>query len=172
MKAVLNWSGHAFVALGARGYLALVFLVACYHKILAPHDFALDIATYQILPLGLVNLMALILPWVELAAGLMLLVGFRARSAALLISAMMVVFTVAIGIALAKGLDMSCGCFASQGAVEDPISWRTLLRDIGWLLLGLYVLYFDRVPLGVDGWLARCPAVATAQPGEGTKGAS
>lgn len=83
---MLDWRGPAFVALAARGYLAIVFRLACYHEILAPHDLAPDMATHQTPPLGLVNLMALILPWVELATGLMLLVGFRARSAALLIS--------------------------------------------------------------------------------------
>lgn len=141
------------LALGARLYLAGVFLAACYHKILYPEQFALDIATYQILPLALVNLMAIVLPWVELAAGLMLLIAWRTRAAAILISAMMVMFAVAISIALAKGLDMSCGCFASQGALEDPISWRTILRDLGWLALGVYVLLFDRNPIGIDGWL-------------------
>ncbi|MBN1655337.1 MAG: DoxX family membrane protein [Deltaproteobacteria bacterium] len=155
MSRIFQWKGHAYLALPARFYLALVFLFACYHKIMDPGAFAVDVATYQILPLSLVNLMAIILPWIELAAGVLLLVGFRTRAAALLISAMMLVFTVAIVIALAKGLDMSCGCFASQGANEDPISARTIVRDLGWLLLSIYVLLFDRNPLGVDGWIMR-----------------
>ncbi len=82
----------------------------------------------------------------------MLLVAWRTQAAALLVSGMMVMFTVAISIALAKGLDMSCGCFASQGATEDPISWRTIIRDLGWLLIGVYVLVFDRAPIGIDRW--------------------
>jgi uncharacterized membrane protein YphA (DoxX/SURF4 family) len=84
----------------------------------------------------------------------MLVIGFRTRAAALLIAAMMAMFTAAIAIAVAKGLDMSCGCFASQGAAEDPISWLTIVRDSGWLLLALYVLFLDDRPLGLDrGWL-------------------
>lgn len=171
MTGILEWKGHPFLGLVARIYLALVFLFACYHKILHPHAFAIDIATYQILPLGLVNLMAIILPWVELAAGLMLLVGWRTRTAALLISGMMVMFIVAISIALAKGLDMSCGCFASQGAAEDPISWKTIVRDGGWLFLGLYVLVFDRAPIGIDSWLARRRAASGPLSSENRKGA-
>jgi uncharacterized membrane protein YphA (DoxX/SURF4 family) len=135
--------------------LAFVFLFACIHKIIDPGSFALDIATYQILPLSLINPMAIVLPWIELVAGALLLVGFRTRAAALLISGMMALFTMAIAIALAKGLDMSCGCFASQGATEDPISWRTIVRDLAWFLLSLYILVFDCTPLGVDRWLAR-----------------
>lgn len=150
MTWLLQWRGHAWLALAARVYLALVFLLACQHKILHPGAFAVDIATYQILPLGLINLMAIILPWIELVAALMLLVGWRTRAAALLIGGMMAMFLVAISIALSRGQDMSCGCFASQGAAEDPISWWTIVRDGGWLLLALYVLLFDRAPLGLD----------------------
>jgi len=154
MSGVLTWRGHSWIALPARVYLAVVFLLACYFKILDPGAFALDVATYQILPLSLINLQALILPWVELLAGLMLLLGLRTRPAALLVSGMMVMFLVALTIALAQGLDMGCGCFANEGG-DDPISWHTLVRDGIWLALSLYVLIFDRRPLGLDRLLER-----------------
>jgi putative oxidoreductase len=150
MRRFLEWRGHAVLALAARLYLGTIFLLACWHKLTDPGAFALDIATYQILPLALINPMALVLPWVELLAGIMMLIGFRTRPAALLIAGMMAIFLVAISLALGKGLEMSCGCFASQGAAEDPISWRTIVRDSGWLLLALYVLLLDRRPLGLD----------------------
>jgi putative oxidoreductase len=144
------WRGHALVALAARLYLGSLFLLACWHKLLDPHAFAVDIATYQVLPLALVNPMAIVLPWVELVAGLLLVLGLRTRAASLLVAAMLAMFTAAIAVAVARGLDVACGCFASQGAAEDPISWRTIVRDTAWLLLALYVLRFDRRPLGVD----------------------
>jgi uncharacterized membrane protein YphA (DoxX/SURF4 family) len=149
MSALADWRGHRFLALPVRIYLAAIFLLACWHKILDPQSFAVDVATYQILPLWLVNLMAIILPWVELVAALLLATGVRVRAAALLVSGMMVVFLIAISLALAKGLQMSCGCFASQGATEDPIGTRTVLRDAAWLLLAVYVLAFDRSPIGL-----------------------
>jgi len=155
MNRFLYWRGHTYLALLARFYLAYVFLLACFHKILDPGSFAVDVATYQILPLSLVNIMAIILPWIELVAGALILIALRTHAAALLISGMMVMFTVAIAIALAKGLDMSCGCFASQGAVEDPISWHTIVRDLSWSFLALYVLFFDHNPIGLDRWLSR-----------------
>jgi uncharacterized membrane protein YphA (DoxX/SURF4 family) len=164
MRPLLDWRGHAILALAARLYLAAIFLFACWHKILEPAAFALDIATYQILPLGLVNPLAIVLPWVELAAGLMLLLGFRTRAAALLVAGMMVMFTVAIAIAVAKGLDMSCGCFASQGSAEAPISWRTILRDLSWLLLAAYVFIFDHRPLGLDRLLGGHKNAAAQEP--------
>ncbi len=150
MSAFLNWKGRSWLALPIRIYLGGVFLFACWHKIIDPASFAVDVATYQILPLPLVNLTAIVLPWLELIAAAMLIAGFRTRAAALLIAGMMVVFIAAISIALSKDLAMSCGCFASQGLEEDPISWKTVVRDLAWLLLAVYVMALDRSPLGVD----------------------
>lgn len=154
MSRLLEWQGHAWLALPARLYLGFVFLYACVHKIADPGGFALDIATYQLLPLSLVNLAALVMPWVELLAGVMIVIGLRTRAAALLIVGMMVLFMVALAWALHQGLEMSCGCFASSQEA-DPISGLTMLRDAGWLALSLYVLVFDRKPLGLDRLLAR-----------------
>jgi len=146
----------AWLAVPARWYLGVLFVGACLHKIAHPAAFALDIATYGILPLAAVNLTAIALPWVELAAGAMLLAGWRVRPAALLVALMMLAFIAALVIALARGLDMSCGCFASQGAAdEDPISRLTVARDLAWLALALFVLTCDRGLAGLDILLAR-----------------
>lgn len=155
MRNLINWRGHALLSLLLRWYLCLVFLNACWHKLLHPASFALDVATYGILSLALVNPTAIILPWVELAAGIMLLIGYRARAGTLLVVAMMLVFIAALVVALVRGLDISCGCFASQGLEDDPISAWTMLRDLAWLAAALYVFIFDRHPLGLDTWLAR-----------------
>ncbi len=146
----MNWRGHSWLALAARLYLGWVFVYACLHKIAYPGMFALDIATYDILPLWVINLAAVTLPWVELFAGAMLIVGFRVRGASLAVAGMMVMFMVAIVIALDKGLGMACGCFASQTTEEDPISFLTVLRDSGWLFLAVYVAIFDRNAIGID----------------------
>ncbi|MBN2192711.1 MAG: DoxX family membrane protein [Polyangiaceae bacterium] len=152
----VEWRGHAYISLAMRLYLGWVFIAACLHKIANPASFAVDVATYQFLPLWAVNFFALTLPWVELFAGVLLVLGLRARAAALLIAVMMASFMVALGHALYLGLDMACGCFASAAAVdEDPISWHTVVRDAGWLSLALYVLCLDRAPLGLDRWSPR-----------------
>ena len=66
---------------------------------------------------------------------------------------MMVMFMIALVIALFKGLDAACGCFASSEA-EHMISIYTLFRDVGWLILCLYILRFDNRPLGLDRFLS------------------
>lgn len=147
---LLAWKGHSYASLIVRLYLSWVFLSACWHKLAHPEVFAVDVATYQLLPLYAVNLFALVVPWVELLVGLLLLVGYRVRASALLVVLLMLSFIAALVWALHLGLDMSCGCFASQAASsDDAISWRTLLRDLSWLALGIYVLLFDHNPIGV-----------------------
>ena len=141
-------------ALAFRLYLAGVFIMAAVPKILAPYNFALSVATYQILPLELVNVFALVVPWLELLAGVLLLVGFWTKPSALLVAGLMVLFTVGLGIALANGLDIKCGCFASSDAAEE-IGYGTLVRDIVWLLMALFVLLCDSGRIGVDGLLGR-----------------
>ncbi len=145
----------AWAAVPVRWYLGVLFVGASLHKIAAPGAFALDVATYDILPLATVNLTALVLPWLELATGAMLLAGWRVRAASLLVAAMMAVFLAALVIALANGLDMSCGCFASEGAQENPISRWTVVRDLVWLGMAGFVALADRGLAGADGWLSR-----------------
>ncbi len=151
MTRILEWKGHVWLGLATRLYLGVLFVTASWHKILHPEAFAVDIATYQLLPLWAINGFALTLPWLELVTGVMLIAGLRVQAAAALIMGMMVSFLIALGWALHLHLDMSCGCFASQGtANDDPISWRTVVRDSIWLLQAAYVFVFDRAPLGIE----------------------
>jgi putative oxidoreductase len=155
MTQVEPWKGHAWIALVVRLYLGGVFLAACFHKIAHPGSFAVDVATYQMLPLALVNGVAITLPWTELVAGGCLVAGVRVKAASLLVAVMMISFILALVWALHLHLEMSCGCFASKGAAEDPISWRTLLRDGAWLLMSLYVLALDDRPIGLERLLRK-----------------
>lgn len=154
MKDLRAWRGHPAVALLARWYLGWVFLAAAWHKIVDPASFALDIATYEMVPLWTINLMAITLPWIEVATGVLLFLGWRVRAACWLAGGMLVVFIIALGWALAQGLDTSCGCFASTAGGADPITWRTILRDVAWLAIALYVGIFDRAPWGIDWFRA------------------
>jgi putative oxidoreductase len=156
----MKWPGwttiNRVLALLVRLYLGWLFVEASIHKIADPTSFAVDVATYQLLPLWAVNVFAIVVPWVEVVAGALIFAGFRVRAAALLMAGMMVSFIVALGWALHLGLDMTCGCFASQGAAgEDPISGWTLLRDSVWLAMATYVLFADRHPMGIESWISR-----------------
>ena len=91
--------------------------------------FAEDVLNYRVPPRSLNNLVAITLPWVETVAGILMVMGFWLPGSAMVITGLMGVFLVAIGQALARGLDINCGCF---GTIEaGKIDALTLARDIG-----------------------------------------
>lgn len=142
------------IVVPVRLYLALVFIAAAWPKIVSPYDFALSVATYQIIPLSLVNFFSIVIPWMELSAGILLLIGFWTKPSSLVIFSLLILFVIAVSIALAKGLDINCGCFASTDAA-DEIGQGTLYRDFVWLVMAIFILMFDRGRLAVDGFMRR-----------------
>jgi uncharacterized membrane protein YphA (DoxX/SURF4 family) len=79
-------------------------------KLLHPYEFAEAVLAYQLLPQSLVGAVTAVLPWLEIAAGLTLVVGLKRRSGLLLLSGLMGAFLVVILITLARGLKIDCGC--------------------------------------------------------------
>jgi len=129
------------VLLVVRWILALVFLYAGIGKIINPADFAQDIDNYRILPYLLVTLMAAILPWIEVICGLLLLLGKWNLGTSFTVAGMNVVFIIAISSAMARGLDISCGCFASFGEGAKA-GFPKIFEDL-FLLAGSALIFFD-----------------------------
>jgi putative oxidoreductase len=138
----------------ARALLVVVFAWACIHKIVDPGDFGLQVATYQILPFYLVNVFALVLPWLELVAAGLLALGLWTRAAALTTCGMNLVFIVAVALALRADLQLGCGCFASSQAGEQ-MTVELIWRDIGLLAVGLFLVLKRPDRLTLDHWLAK-----------------
>ena len=67
---------NSWIELAARWLLGATFIYASYSKILAPAVFAKIIYGYDLFPAMLINLFAILLPFVELIAGLALIIGF------------------------------------------------------------------------------------------------
>jgi len=123
VKAALLWA----LRLGLGG----LFLVTGALKIADPTAFAVEIHNYQLFP-ALAPVLAATLPAVELALGGALLAGPRPwlRAGAFASAALLVVFTVAVGSAVMRGINISCGCF---GAGSSPVTLLTVLRDLALL---------------------------------------
>ena len=121
-----------------------MFIYAGAGKMMHTAQFADDVAAFRILPIPSVNLFAIVLPWVELLAGVALLVGAGVRSGGLLILGLNVMFLAAIFSALARGLDIHCGCFTLSRA-HEKVGWSLAGRDLALLMLCLpIVLHPDR----------------------------
>lgn len=127
----------------ARLALGGIFIYASLGKIAHPLEFARIIKNYQILPEFLVTLPALVLPWVELLAGLLLIAGIWTRSAALVLSSLLLAFILALAVNAVRGIDVSCGCF-STSAADTENAWILISRDLLILLPGLVIVFFSR----------------------------
>ena len=127
---------NRWIILAFRIVLGIVFLYASFEKIRDPGSFSGNIQNYQISPYGITNLIGILLPWVELYVGACLILGVFVDGAALLSVGMLVMFIIALGQALARGLDIECGCFSQEGSL---VGLDILARDIVWLAIAVLV---------------------------------
>lgn len=128
---------HPLLTLLCRLVVGGIFVYASIYKILDPEKFAQAIYNYRILPGSWVNVVAIILPWLELLAGIALISGIWMHGGAFITSGLMIVFETALAINLLRGIDISCGCFSSGGG---RITGLYLLRDLGLLVASLQIL--------------------------------
>lgn len=113
----------------ARYGIGAVFAFAALAKIGDVDAFSKQVHAFELVPVALENVIAMTVPWIELVAALALFAGVRARGAALLTLAMMIVFTAAVGVAAARGLTIDCGCFGS--VAPEPVGLGKVLQNVG-----------------------------------------
>jgi len=102
----------------ARLATGVVFLAAAFGKIADPGAFAQQIHNYRMFPVSLENLIALTLPWIELLAGAALVIGVKPRAGAVIAFVLMIAFTLAVGVAWGRGINIECGCFGTLGGAR------------------------------------------------------
>ena len=139
---VKKFIDNSWIELAARWFLGATFIYASYSKILAPAVFAKIIYGYALFPSIFINLLAIVLPFVELVAGLALIVGFYPRSAVLIINAMLLAFIVSLSINIIRGHEFDCGCFAINAGSPSTFSGPLLIRDLFYLALGGYIFLY------------------------------
>lgn len=127
-----------YAALGARLALAAVYLFAAIPKLSDPAAFARDIDNYHAVPVEWAGVLAVVLPPLELAVAAALVVGVHARGAALVSAGMLVVFAGAMAQAIARDIDIDCGCFGSAMAME--VSGWSILRNVVLALLSVPIV--------------------------------
>jgi uncharacterized membrane protein YphA (DoxX/SURF4 family) len=115
-----------------------LFVYAGITKALGPLDFAQNIRNYRLVGQGLSFVAAVILPWLEILAGLALAAGVWKRGAALLVSGLLVFFIVLILVTMVRGIDVDCGCF---GAISRKAGLGAILEDSAMLYMGLSLLF-------------------------------
>lgn len=141
----------------ARLFLAGVFALAAWPKLLDPDGTVRSVRAYRLVPETFVHVFAYGLPLFELALCALLLVGLGTRWAAVVTGLLMVGFICGIASAWARGLRIECGCFgaATTGTVEDPVPGyvKRILEDLGFLAVALFLARWPRSRFALDSLL-------------------
>jgi len=153
----LNDRFQPVVTLLARLILGGVLLAAGGLKVFKPTDSANAVAAYKLMPTEIAHLIGYALPWLEVAVGLLLIVGFMVRPAAVLSGLIMIVFIGAIASVWARGMLIDCGCFGGGGEIDPSLASEVrmnyfieIMRDLGLALAALYLYFFPYGELSIE----------------------
>ncbi len=132
----------AFLSLFLKWGLALLFIFAGALKLKDPRAFAQAIGQYGLVPDGIIPVLALGLPVVEVLAGLGLLVNLRYSLGAILL--MLLLFIGVLGYAIIAELDIDCGCFTAADLAARGSVKAAFFQDLGFLAAALFLRWRRR----------------------------
>ena len=141
-----------WLTLLARLILGGVLFAAGALKIGSLQKSAMAVRAYELLPVSLANFLGYTLPWIEIGVGLLLIAGVAVRISGLIGAFTMLAFIIAIAQAWARGLSIDCGCFGGGGAIdpEDTKYLTEIIRDLGLLILGIYLYFYPKGRFSLD----------------------
>jgi uncharacterized membrane protein YphA (DoxX/SURF4 family) len=148
---VIKWWG-----LLARIITGGVWIVAGGIKLLDPAASVRAVRAYQLLPEAIVPAVGYALPAIEVAVGLMLVLGIFTRAAAIASSILFALFIAGIISVWMRGISIDCGCFGGGGAKEDAFKdypWE-IARDLGLFALSAWLVWMPRTALAIDNLLS------------------
>ncbi len=127
-----------------------VFLFSAVPKLRHPRGFVLTVLQYQILPARLSRLYGWLLPPLELFLALLFFGGTALRSASVLTGLLLLSFLIAVGVNLARGRRLECGCFGK--AAKRQIGWGLLLQDGLLLAVAVALCFVAQTWASLESW--------------------
>lgn len=101
-------------------------------KVKDPMSFADAIRNYRIVGDPIAPALAHFIPWLEIFAGLGTMIERTRQGAVALLTLLLLIFTLGIISAWLRGLDIACGCFGSEEAMDYPVKVVQNLVLIAW----------------------------------------
>lgn len=149
-----NWieKFSPWIGLISRLVLGGVLFAAGYLKIGALDKSQMAVRAYELLPIGFANFLGIALPYVEIAMGILLIIGAFTKYMAIGSAIIMFAFIVAISQAWARGLTIDCGCFGGGGqvAANETKYLQEIIRDAGLVLLSLFLIRYPVTRYSLD----------------------
>jgi uncharacterized membrane protein YphA (DoxX/SURF4 family) len=125
-----------------RIYLALVFILSGLDKIGNLSAFATSIENYDLFPIQIINLIAIVIPWIEVITGGLLLLGFYIKENSIIIGTLLTVFTLAVLSAVMRNLDIDCGC---QGTFDgQKVGLLKIIENVSLIIVSILSIKFPR----------------------------
>jgi uncharacterized membrane protein YphA (DoxX/SURF4 family) len=139
----------------ARLGLAAVWLVSGTLKAIDLDETVVAVRAYNVLPRAAVDVVAAVLPFLEIALGLLLLLGIGTRLVAVVSGALLLVYIAGVTQAWVRGLSIDCGCFGGGGVVAPGATAyvQEILRDVGFLALAAWLVIRPHTLLSMDARL-------------------
>lgn len=144
-----------WIGLAARLVVGGVWIVAGLLKLPDLPSSVRAVRAYQLLPEAIVPAVGYALPIVEVAVGILLVVGLLVRASAVVSAVLFLAFIVGISSAWARGLQIDCGCFGGGGYdanATDKYPWE-IARDLGLLFASLWLVWRPRSRWALDNRL-------------------
>jgi uncharacterized membrane protein YphA (DoxX/SURF4 family) len=143
---------NPYIILSMRIITGMVFIIASYDKLLDPEQFSRDISNYHFIPFGLENIVAIVLPWIELFIGLGLIFGIMIDGSALISGILLIMFNFLVIQAMLRGFNIECGCGLKEG---EMIGFQKLAENFTLLLISFMIFsskvrifeFYPKLPL-------------------------
>jgi uncharacterized membrane protein YphA (DoxX/SURF4 family) len=151
LRVTKAWTGTA-----ARLALAAVLGYAGLVKIQDLTEAGRSVAVYQIVPVDAARFVGGVLPFVEVAVALLLVVGLATRAAAAVTAVLMAAYVAAIVSVWARGLSIDCGCFGGGGTLTNGAERGYVVdiaRDLLFLGAAVLLTWKPRTRCALDRWV-------------------
>ena len=141
MKEFLS---NTYLQIALRLIVGGIFIYSSIGKLFSPDEFAKIIYNYDILPLFLVNILAIALPYVLFMAGVLLIFGVYKKGNSAIFIGLIFVFLIALIQAYVRGLDINCGCFSLDTTSSNNDILMRIFQDVLLLIPVLIIFIFSK----------------------------
>lgn len=149
---MIKYLNNPILLLIFRLVVGFIFLSFGASKIGIADQFAADIAKYAIMPEFSLNLVAIIVPWLEIVVGILLILGIRLKASAIFSIVLLLTFIAFVGFAMMMGFDINCGCSSTN---PQKVGIPKLLENSGLLILSAIIFFFPNQKLTLEEFVIK-----------------